>query len=344
MAHGLRGITWISQWLWPIRTRWKRRVLFEDALKFIHEREETGQPVTPEELASAIGIPPKSLPGFVGRLREIGYLEPEREGDRNLRLTAEGRQEALRIVRLHRLWERYLAEQTGLAPEEWHAAAHRLEHTTTPETANSLAAQLGFPRFDPHGDPIPTETGEIAQREGTPISESKPGDVVQVCHIEDEPLAAYQELLAHDLHLGTPLRVEKIRQDGVTVRHQGQTIRLSPEASANLWVKAAPETESKPWEQPRATLADLQVGEVGIVKGISPQCRGLQRRRLLDLGFVPGTRVVAELRSPSGDPTAYRVRNTLIALRRDQAQLIDIEPIHAGSSTTPLQPVQNQSP
>ncbi|MBC7337014.1 MAG: ferrous iron transport protein A [Clostridia bacterium] len=121
-------------------------------------------------------------------------------------------------------------------------------------------------------------------------------------------------------------------------------MRLSPEASANLWVKAAPETESKPWEQPRATLADLQVGEVGIVKGISPQCRGLQRRRLLDLGFVPGTRVVAELRSPSGDPTAYRVRNTLIALRRDQAQLIDIEPIHAGSSTTPLQPVQNRSP
>jgi len=62
------------------------------------------------------------------------------------------------------------------------------------------------------------------------------------------------------------------------------------------------------------------------VEGIFPACRGMERRRLLDLGLVPGTRVVAEFASPAGDPVAYRVRGALIALRTQQADLIHIQP------------------
>lgn len=325
MRRRLFGLTAIARWFWPIRRRWNERVLFEDALKHIHERTETGQNSMEGDLAEAVGIPDKQVPQFITRLRQAGYLEPERPGDPTLRLTEEGRQEALRIVRLHRLWEQYLAEQTGLEPHEWHEEAHRLEHATSPEVAETLAAELGFPRFDPHGDPIPTESGELTSRPGVPVTQKRPGDVVQVCHIEDEPADAYQELLNHDLHLGTPLRVEKVQKDGVTVRHQGQSIRLSSRASANLWVRDLPVAAPTAWEKPRLTLADLAVGQIGVISGIAPQCRGLQRRRLLDLGFVPGTRVSVEFRSPSGDPTAFRVRNTLIALRRDQARLIYVE-------------------
>lgn len=325
MAKEFLKLSSIMRWLWPLTRRWQKRVLFEDALKFLHEQEETGRTSTGSDLAKAVGISEKSLPRFVESLQNAGLLAPTRTGEETLQLTTEGRQEARRIVRLHRLWEQYLAEQTGLGPHEWHETAHRLEHTTPPEVAETLAARLGFPRFDPHGDPIPTESGELVKRPGMPLSQATPGDVVQVCHIEDEPAAAYQELLDNHLHLGTPIRVESVHEDGVTVRHHGQSIRLSSEASANLWVREPQVAETRVWEKPRTTLADLSLGEEAVVTGISPQCRGLQRRRLLDLGFVPGTVVKAELRSPSGDPTAFRVRNTLIALRKDQAQAIYVE-------------------
>jgi Fe2+ transport system protein FeoA len=82
------------------------------------------------------------------------------------------------------------------------------------------------------------------------------------------------------------------------------------------------------------SLADLVPPESGRVREISPRCRGVERRRILDLGIVPGTLVTAELVSPSGDPTAYRVRDTLIALRREQANTIKIERVSSSITQT----------
>jgi Fe2+ transport system protein FeoA len=72
-----------------------------------------------------------------------------------------------------------------------------------------------------------------------------------------------------------------------------------------------------------STLADLQPGQAGVVQSL--HSRGLERRRMMDLGIVPGTTIWAEMSSPLGDPVAYRVRGALVALRREQAQLICIE-------------------
>jgi Fe2+ transport system protein FeoA len=71
------------------------------------------------------------------------------------------------------------------------------------------------------------------------------------------------------------------------------------------------------------TLAEVGIGAEAVVKGL--RLEGAERRRLLDLGLVPGTHVIAEMRSPLGDPTAYRVRGAIIALRREQAEQIDVE-------------------
>ena len=71
-------------------------------------------------------------------------------------------------------------------------------------------------------------------------------------------------------------------------------------------------------------LSSLALNEVAVVSDISPACRGPERRRLLDLGLVPGTTVKAEFASPAGDPVAYRVRGALIALRAQQAEMIHI--------------------
>jgi len=82
-----------------------------------------------------------------------------------------------------------------------------------------------------------------------------------------------------------------------------------------------------------ATLADLPVGQAGVV--VALDLRGAERRRLLDLGLVPGTVVVAEMRSPLGDPVAYRVRGASVALRRDQARQISIaDPEHKAPDHT----------
>ena len=71
-------------------------------------------------------------------------------------------------------------------------------------------------------------------------------------------------------------------------------------------------------------LNDLKPGETGRVVNISLRCRGPERRRMMDLGILPGTVIKAEMTSPSGDPTAYRIREALIALREEQANMINI--------------------
>jgi Fe2+ transport system protein FeoA len=68
------------------------------------------------------------------------------------------------------------------------------------------------------------------------------------------------------------------------------------------------------------TLADLSAGQAGMVTGLHSQ--GPERRRMMDLGIVPGTRITVEMNSPLGDPVAYRVRGALVALRREQARLV----------------------
>ena len=80
-------------------------------------------------------------------------------------------------------------------------------------------------------------------------------------------------------------------------------------------------------DAPVLTLADLTPGDRGRVVGLSPACRGSQRRRLLDLGVVRGTEIEATMASAAGDPIAYMIRGALIALRREQARWVRIEPL-----------------
>ncbi|MGB5999263.1 MAG: FeoA family protein, partial [Thermoanaerobaculia bacterium] len=78
-------------------------------------------------------------------------------------------------------------------------------------------------------------------------------------------------------------------------------------------------------EGPFERLSGLDLGQQGTVVAISPVLRGPERRRMLDLGLIPGTVVTAEIRSPGGDPTGYRIRGAVIALRQEQADQIQIE-------------------
>ena len=305
------------------------RVLIEDALKHVYDCEYRKTPCTLHSLAGALGLSGSRVATLITRLEGVGLVEG---GEGSYRLTAEGRSEALRVVRIHRLWERYLSDETGLGPTEWHALADVREHGTTPQQADSLAVQMGEPRYDPHGDPIPTASGEIAPQRGKLLSELEVGETAEIVHIEDEPASVYAQLVAEGLYLG--MRVRLLERTPQRVRFEANTDEhvLAPVLAANLTVMVAePVTEP---ETPFQILSTLELGETAQVTGISALCRGLERRRLLDLGIVPGTVVGAELRSPSGDPTAFRVRGALVALRKEQADLIHIVASRAAVDAT----------
>ncbi|MGD8330148.1 MAG: iron dependent repressor, metal binding and dimerization domain protein [Acidobacteriota bacterium] len=308
-------------WRWEHVLRASDRVLSEDALKHLFDCEYREIPGTLQGVSGALGISDDRAAGLLARLQQLELVASEAA---EYRLTAEGRAQALQIIRVHRLWEHHFSEDTGMDAAAWHREADRLEHRTSPEDAEAMAARLGYPRFDPHGDPIPTASGEMRAPAGRPLSDLVAGEVGQVTHIEDEPDVVYRELLAADLHVGTQVKVLATDPAGIRFEADGVEHVLSPVVANNLAVGPLPAGR----EEPRAfgTLASLKPGESGTVVGIAAACRGVERRRMMDLGIVPGTVIRAELEGPGGDPIGYRIRGAVIALRRQQAERIQIEP------------------
>ncbi len=314
---------------WPVRGlywRWEHvlhasdRVLSEDALKFLFDCEYRQLSGTLHGLTGALGISDKRAVRLLQRLQQLELLEFE-AGE--YRLSAEGRTQALRIIRVHRLWEHHLSEDTGMGAAAWHREADRREHTTSTEEAEAMAARLGHPRYDPHGDPIPTATGELSPPHGRPLSDLAPGDVGSISHLEDEPETVYEQLVARGLSVGMQVSVVAIGRDEVRFEADGREHALPLVVAGNISVAALPKGQDLKGRLER--LSVLELGSTATVVGISAACRGAERRRMMDLGIIPGTVVGAELRGPGGDPTGYRIRGAVIALRRQQAEWLQIQ-------------------
>jgi len=308
--------------------RWKQtrmrkaRSAAEDALKHAYDYEQRGTGCTLESIAGALSLSVDHAARLATQLESMGLVRPDGNA---LRLTPEGRSYALRIIRIHRLWERYLADETSVREADWHLQAERQEHRMTAAEADALAAHLGNPQLDPHGDPIPTAAGEIPELKGDPLTSLRAGEFAKIVHVEDEPHAIYAQLIAEGLHAGMVVQV--IENSGARMRLEanGEEVLLAPMFARNLTVLSIPEERRS--HEPFATLASLRPGASALVTGISRACRGQQRRRLMDLGIVPGTTIAAELSSLTGNPIAYRVRGTLVALRKEQAEHIVVSPV-----------------
>lgn len=304
---------------WRIAGRLSERARIEDTLKHIHEAEYRGHRATVESVAGSLGISRHDAVDLVARA-EARRLAA-RDGIR-LHLTPEGRSWALHVIRAHRLWERHLAEETGVRQVDWHELAERREHKMSQEETDALAARMGHPRYDPHGDPIPTAEGELPPFRGQPLTELPAGKHGAIAHVEDEPREIYAQIVAEELHPGMRVEMVEVGPERVRFWADGEEHVLAPVVAANVTV--LPLVEETDGAGPVDSLASLAPGEEGRVVRIAASCRGLQRRRLMDLGIVPGTEVRAEMQSTGGDPTAYRIRGTLVALREDQAKQVQI--------------------
>lgn len=315
--------------LWPERGyiwRWRRafrnneRVLMEDALKHLYDYEYKKLPCTLQSVCGALGIRDERAARLLTRLEALDLIKSQ---GGNLLLTDEGRSYALRIIRIHRVWERYLADETGVPAQEWHAQAELKEHKMSLPEANELAARMGNPRFDPHGDPIPSASGDIAPSRGVPLGELAPGQFGEVIHVEDEPEAVFAQLVAQGLHPGLVVQMIDSSPQRIRYAADGEEYSLAPVFAANVTVMPVVERVADRSGYP--TLSQLQPGESGRVVGISKGCLGQQRRRLMDLGVIPGTQITVQMRSAAGDPVAYLIRGALIALRKGQSDQILIE-------------------
>lgn len=295
----------------------RTRILIEDALKHLHEAAYRGQAPSAESLAGAVGVSLDDA-GHVLDLLERSELA-RRQGE-SLSLTDQGQEYAAHVVRAHRLYETYLARVGGLPPDLWHTRADRQEHHLSQEAVDELAIKLGDPRYDPHGDPIPTRDGDMPSIRGFSLLECAPGWQGRIVHIEDEPGHVYQQLVALNLAPGAVIEVGRVDADGLSIRTEGSDLDLTRAMAANLRVE--PLLPSEKLDDAVGRLSHLGDGDTATIVGLSPACVGPERHRLLDLGVVPGTEVAVALRSPHRSPIAYRIRGAMIALRREQADRI----------------------
>jgi DtxR family Mn-dependent transcriptional regulator len=203
--------------------------------------------------------------------------------------------------------------------------AQKREHSLTDAQLDELDAALGYPTLDPHGDPIPTREGKMASVESMPVTAWQAEGPVRIVHIEDEPAIAYEQILAAGLRLGQTIRIIERTPQRVVLSDGETEYRLAPTVAANIGVAPLPKTEVA--RAGAVSLADLSHDQRAEIVMLDDAVQGFTRRRFLDLGLTPGTTIYPELGNFFGDPRAYRVRGTLIALRKDQAAQIWVKPV-----------------
>jgi DtxR family Mn-dependent transcriptional regulator len=210
----------------------------ENYIKAIfHLQQEVGT-VTTNDLADELKTRPASITDMMKKLKskKLVHYQPYR----GFRLTSEGNKIALNIIRRHRLWEYFLSVKLKFSWDEVHAVAEDLEHVSSKKLIDKLDEFLGYPRFDPHGDPIPDSQGKIEKNRQVALSETPLNKSVVVCHVGDQS-SPMLELMKHkNIGIGTRLEVKK-RFDfdqslEIKIRQQ-TTFSISERLAKKIFVK-----------------------------------------------------------------------------------------------------------
>ncbi|MCW2968655.1 MAG: iron (metal) dependent repressor, DtxR family [Solirubrobacteraceae bacterium] len=178
----------------------------EDYAKAIYALEQReGAAVSTNALADRMGVTPASASAMVKRLDGLGLVT--HVPYRGVQLTAAGTKVALEILRHHRLLELYLAETLGVPWDRVHDEAEVLEHVLSEELEELIAAKLGNPTHDPHGDPIPTRDGRIAERSSTALCDLALGSFARFVRVSDSDPAMLRYLAERGIAPGADLEV-----------------------------------------------------------------------------------------------------------------------------------------
>jgi DtxR family Mn-dependent transcriptional regulator len=211
----------------------------EDYAKAIFALEERDGTVTTNALAERLNVTPASASSMVRKLDELGLVT--HEPYRSVRLTAEGRRLALEITRHHRLLELYLTESLGVPWDRVHAEAEVLEHHLSDELERRIAAKLGDPTHDPHGDPIPTADLKLAADDTRALAALEPGDSGTLARVSDAEPEMLRYLSARGIAPGVRLTIVDKQPFGgpLFVNFGAETHALGGRLAASMRVRAA---------------------------------------------------------------------------------------------------------
>jgi len=210
----------------------------QDYIKAIYRLEGEQRAVSTSSLAAILGVRPASVSGMLRKLNQIRMVNLQRY--KGVRLTDRGRRTALKVVRRHRLIELFLVEILGLTWDRVHEEADRLEHAISDQVLARMDELLGFPRFCPHGSPIPTSDGDLSHLPGVRLGQWPIGRVARVCEVDDRDPELLQHLSRIGLVPGAKFRVGNVLPfDGTLVLQIGrQTHHISPKVASAVRVDA----------------------------------------------------------------------------------------------------------
>jgi DtxR family transcriptional regulator, Mn-dependent transcriptional regulator len=210
----------------------------ENYLKAIYHLQSEHGTVATNALADELKTKPASITDMMKKLsaKQLLNYKPYY----GFSLSAEGKRAAIMIIRRHRLWEFFLAEKLGFGWNEVHTLAEELEHVSSRKLTDRLDEFLGFPEFDPHGDPIPNSKGKIQNGNSLPLSELQLNQIAQVSRVANKSNEMLELLQEKHIRIGTTVEVRKrfVFDHSLQVRIGANKIEtLSEQLAKNIFVK-----------------------------------------------------------------------------------------------------------
>ena len=211
----------------------------ENYLKVIHRLSEaTSEDISTNAVAELMQTKAASVTDMLRKLAEKGWVNYQKY--QGVRLSEEGEKIALSIVRKHRLWEVFLVDKMGFNWDEVHEIAEQLEHIESDELINKLDAFLGFPKVDPHGDPIPNKDGILPDLGYQSLADCKPNTQCKLMGVAQDSTVFLQLLTKLELSLGAKLTILEINSfdRSIYLSIEGKNpVFISHEVAKNILVK-----------------------------------------------------------------------------------------------------------
>ena len=210
----------------------------ENYLKAIYHLSDGGKKsVSTNDIAAEIKTKAASVSDMLRKLGEKEVIEYRKYY--GLQITESGKRYALQTIRKHRLWEVFLVEKLNFAWDEVHEVAEQLEHIQSPLLIQRLDAYLNFPKFDPHGDPIPDEFGDVRSRPRVQLNEMEINQTGQIVAVKDSSAAFLRYLDKVGAYIGARIKVlDKVEFDGSLeiLVDQKKTLFMSKDVASNILV------------------------------------------------------------------------------------------------------------
>ena len=211
----------------------------ENYLKVIHRLSEaTSEDISTNAVAELMQTKAASVTDMLRKLADKGWVNYQKY--QGVRLSAEGEKIALSIVRKHRLWEVFLVDKMGFNWDEVHEIAEQLEHIESDPLVNKLDEYLGFPKTDPHGDPIPNKDGILPELAYSHLSDIKATKTCKLMGVAQDSAVFLQLLTKLNLNLGAKLDIKEINEFDRSIFvsiNDAAPIFISHDVAKNILVK-----------------------------------------------------------------------------------------------------------